>query len=128
MRLSPVTLFLLILTASFRGENCDSFSAAPCYNFDTVTAGVIVEGEIPFTNTGQEPMLIWNITTSTGAMVAWATKEPIAPGKGDIIRFKFMTMGKSGPQSKSITVQYGSDCYAVVKVNGVVQAAVADKR
>jgi hypothetical protein len=121
MRYIPVAIVLMLL-CGFTGNDCSCFSAEAVSRFDTTVAGNVVNGKIPFRNNGTEPMIIAMVKTSTGAMVAWTTREPIPPGKSDTIHYKFDTRGKRGPQDKTISVEYNGDCYQVIRVTGFVKA------
>ncbi|MEZ5029990.1 MAG: DUF1573 domain-containing protein [Saprospiraceae bacterium] len=74
------------------------------YDFGKVKSGVSVTHEYQFTNTGQEDLIIANAKGSCGCTVPQWPKEPIAPGKTGIIKVVFDSKGKSGPQSKRVTI------------------------
>lgn len=86
------------------------------YWFDTVYQGSTVDHEFRFTNTGKSPLIISNVTGSSGSVVPSYPKEPIGPGKSATIRVVFNTTGKAGPQQKSVTVTSNA-CEAVVVLN-----------
>ncbi|MBI5220062.1 MAG: DUF1573 domain-containing protein [Bacteroidia bacterium] len=71
--------------------------------------GVIIEGEkvsysFKFKNTGKSDLIISSAKGSCGCTVPKYDKEPIAPGKDGFIEVIFDSSGKSGMQSKTITV------------------------
>lgn len=74
------------------------------YWFDTVYQGSIVDHEFRFTNKGKTPLIISNVQGSSGSVVPYYPKEPIAPGQSAMIRFVFNTNGRYGPQQKTVTV------------------------
>lgn len=74
------------------------------YNFKTVKAGTKVKHEFKFTNTGKEPLIISNCKASCGCTVPAWPKTPIKPGGTGTIEIEFDSTGKSGPQSKTVTV------------------------
>ena len=57
-----------------------------------------------FKNTGNEPLIITNAKGSCGCTVPSWPKEPIAPGKSGEIKVVFDSNGKSGAQSKRVTI------------------------
>lgn len=74
------------------------------YDFGKVKSGASVTHEYEFTNTGQENLIIANAKGSCGCTVPQWPKEPIAPGKTGVIKVVFDSKGKSGPQSKRVTI------------------------
>ncbi len=84
----------------------------PQIRFDSTTLdmGVIVQGAkvtkyYTFTNPGGAPLVISDVRGSCGCTVGknWP-REPIAPGKGGTIEVSFDSEGRSGHQSKTVTV------------------------
>lgn len=84
----------------------------PKIDFDSTTLdmGVIVQGAkvtkyYRFTNTGGGPLVIADVRGSCGCTVGknWP-REPVAPGKGGTIEVSFDSEGRSGHQSKTVTV------------------------
>jgi hypothetical protein len=61
-----------------------------------------------FTNTGTEPLLIYNAVTSTGAVTAEFPKAPIKPQERNKIRVAFNPRHKVGAQNKTIMVYSNS--------------------
>lgn len=76
------------------------------YKFDVgeVEEGTVIEYEFPFTNVGNEVLIISNCKSSCGCVVPECPKEPIEPGRSGIFKAQFDTTGKSGKQSKSLTM------------------------
>lgn len=72
--------------------------------FGTIEEGETVEHSFSFTNSGKAPLLITGATASCGCTVPDYPREPIAPGKGGIIRVSFNSKGKPGHQEKTVTV------------------------
>ncbi len=76
--------------------------------------GTIKQGESPetifkFTNTGNEPLIIETAKGSCGCTVPEWPKDPIAPGGKGEIKVQFNSAGKSGDQSKSVTLTANTD-------------------
>jgi hypothetical protein len=76
----------------------------PVYDFGTRKTGEQVDHVYKFTNTGSEPLVITNAKGSCGCTVPDWPKEPIpAGGKGEI-KVRFDGKGKTGPQSKNVSI------------------------
>lgn len=91
------------------------------YYFDTVYQGSTVDHEFRFTNVGKSPLIISNVCGSSGSVCPSYPKEPIAPGKSEMIRVVFNTTGKMGNQYKSVTVtSNASEPTLVLSIKGVV--------
>lgn len=74
------------------------------FNFGTVNAGEKVEHNFKIKNTGREPLIITNASSSCGCTVPEWPKDPISPGKSGEIKVVFDSNGKSGAQSKRVTI------------------------
>ncbi len=74
-------------------------------SFGEVPQGPKVEGTFVFTNTGQNPLEIKNVTTSCGCTGAVVDEKMVfEPGESGKIKFTFNTEGRLGHQEKTITV------------------------
>lgn len=60
--------------------------------------------EFVFTNTGDSPIIIQNISTSCGCTTPSYTKQPVLPGKTGTIKVSYSTLGRVGSFNKKITV------------------------
>jgi len=74
------------------------------YDFGTITEGDTVEHNFAFTNTGEFPLIINNITASCGCTTPEWPRDPIAPGQQSSIKVRFNSKGKMGMQNKTITI------------------------
>lgn len=74
------------------------------YDFGTRKTGEIVEHVYKFKNTGSEPLVITNAKGSCGCTVPQWPKEPIPAGGEGEIKVKFDGKGKTGPQSKNVSI------------------------
>ena len=74
------------------------------FNFGTVTAGEKVKHVFKFKNTGTEPLILSDVRTTCGCTVPTWPREPIAPGKSSEIVVQFDSNGKSGAQSRRVTI------------------------
>jgi Protein of unknown function (DUF1573) len=75
------------------------------HDFGDMQAGDKVEYTFKFTNTGNEPLIITNVTVTCGCTTpkGWP-RDPIASGAKGEINIAFNSLGKSGKQNKVITV------------------------
>lgn len=91
------------------------------FNFGKVKAGEKVEHEYTFKNTGKEPLVISNAKGSCGCTVPEWPKEPIAPGGTGKILVHFDSKGKSGPQTKQVTITANTDpVQSIIYIKGEV--------
>ena len=79
------------------------------FNFGKIKSGEKVSHEYKFTNTGKEPLVISNAKGSCGCTVPKWPKEPIAPGATSSILVEFNSKGKSGSQTKQVTITANTD-------------------
>ncbi|KIX22944.1 hypothetical protein SY27_01670 [Flavobacterium sp. 316] len=113
-------LLILLVVVLF---NVNSFAQdGPKIEFkeETINYGEVVKGVddgirvFEFTNTGNAPLVIKNVTSTCGCTIPTKPSEAILPGKSDKITVKYNM--NPGPISKTITVESN----AVNKPNGVV--------
>ena len=81
-----------------------TFAEKGIYNFGTLTEGDTVEHVFAFTNTGEFPLIINNVTASCGCTTPDWPHEPVAPGAKSSVRVRFNSRGKQGEQNKTITI------------------------
>ena len=74
------------------------------HNFGKINQGESVSHQFVFTNTGQAELIINNAKGSCGCTVPKWPRKPIAPGESEEIKVTFNSAGKSGNQSKTITL------------------------
>lgn len=72
--------------------------------YDTIDQGDIVEYEFKFTNTGERPLTINDVKGSCGCTIGSYPFLDIAPGEQNVIKARFDSKGKQGPQFTTITV------------------------
>jgi outer membrane murein-binding lipoprotein Lpp len=75
------------------------------YDFGTINEGEVIERVFNFTNNGQAPLVISNITASCGCTSPDWSKAPIQPGKTGFVKVVFNSAAKSGAQSPTVTIQ-----------------------
>ena len=79
------------------------------FTFGKVKAGDIVQHIFRFTNAGDEPLVLSNAKGSCGCTVPSWPKDPIPPGGSGAIVVQFDSKGKSGPQTKQVTITANTD-------------------
>lgn len=79
------------------------------HNFGKIKEGEKVVHNFKFKNTGKEPLIINSAKGSCGCTVPEWPKEPVAPGASGEIKVEFNSKGKSGQQSKSVTIMANTD-------------------
>jgi hypothetical protein len=89
--------------------------------------GMIEQGEkvshiFTFKNTGNEPLVLSNVKPSCGCTTPKWTKEPIAPGAQGEIQVEFDSKGKSGKQTKTVTITANTDpATTILTITGDIQ-------
>ena len=78
------------------------------YDFGKIKEGEVVKHKFKFTNTGTNDLILENVKPSCGCTALDWPKAPIAPGKTGEIEAQFNSAGKSGPQTKYITITLNS--------------------
>jgi hypothetical protein len=79
--------------------------AEKSHDFGKINQGDVVEYTFKFKNTGNQPLVLSNVSATCGCTVPEWPKEPIAPGKSGSIKATFNSAGKLGQQNKVITVE-----------------------
>lgn len=74
------------------------------FDFDTVFTGDIVEHTFKFKNTGKTSLLINDVRTGCGCTTPVWPKDPVPPGESSEVIVRFDTKGRSGRQTKSVTL------------------------
>lgn len=75
------------------------------YDFGTVKEGDVVEGVFKVSNRGKTDLVITDASASCGCTVPEWPKDAIKPGDSAEIKFSFNSKGRTGKQSKTITLQ-----------------------
>lgn len=100
-------------SANSTGETADSLETTRIkfdhtfFDFGKLMQGEIVEHTYFFTNTGKADFYIQSVQASCGCTTPDYTRSAVKPGERGKIVVKFNTNGRSGKQSKSISV-YGN--------------------
>lgn len=74
------------------------------HDFGSITQGETVSHTFRFKNNGTEPLKLTRVKPSCGCTTPEWSKEEVAPGEEGFIVVKFNSTGKSGVQSKAVTV------------------------
>ena len=83
--------------------------AQTTFDFGDVDDGEMVTHVYKFTNTGSEPLVIKDAKGSCGCTVPKWPKTPIPPGEQGEIQVEFNSKGKTGKQSKRVTITANTD-------------------
>jgi hypothetical protein len=95
------------------------------FKSEVIDYGEIAKGSdgvrvFEFTNTGNIPLVITDVTSSCGCTIPEKPKDPILPGKTGEIKVKYDT-NRVGPIRKTITVYSNADEPAKsIKIKGKV--------
>lgn len=92
------------------------------YDFGTVKDGEMVEHIFKFKNTGDQHLILINVTGSCGCTVPedWP-KHPLAPGETGEIKVVFNSSGRVGKVKKNVRVEANTNpTLSVLNLSGVV--------
>lgn len=98
---------------------------------DTIDYGTVTKGQdngvrvFEFTNTGDAPLIIKDVTSTCGCTVPTKPKDPIMPGKTGKIEVKYNM--NPGPIRKTITVESNAVNYPNGVVPLKIKGTVVDK-
>lgn len=84
------------------------------YDFGRITEGEKVAHIFAFENKGPGSLVIKSASTSCGCTVPKYDKAPIAPGRGGSLEVVFDSGGRSGIQTKTISVRSNSSTEVVI--------------
>jgi hypothetical protein len=74
------------------------------HDFGMLKSGESVACSFSFTNEGDNPLLISEVTAGCGCTNVKYPLKPVAPGKSGTIEVKYNTRGKNGHQRQMVTV------------------------
>jgi len=69
-----------------------------------IKEGKILEVVYHFKNTGTKPFIVQDVQASCGCTVPEKPEKPVLPGEEGVIKAKFDSHGKVGPNAKTLTV------------------------
>lgn len=97
------------------------------WDFGTIPQGKPVKHQFSFTNTGKAPIVIQNVQASCGCTTPTWPKEPILPGKSDVIEVQYNAANPGG-FNKSITItSNAASASKMLYIKGTVEAAPKDQ-
>ena len=131
--LLTILVFSLSVFAQTNIDNVKDTTNGPQIKFEKIVHdyGKVFQGadgnsEFWFTNTGNEPLILSKPASSCGCTVPTWPKEPILPGKKDVIKVTYNTHG-IGVFNKTITITSNAkNSRIVLTVKGEVQAKPAE--
>jgi hypothetical protein len=94
---------------------------------DSHDFGVVVEGtqatyDFEFTNGGDAPVIISNVSASCGCTTPFWTKEPVLPGKKGKVTASYNSAGRPGVFYKTVTVvSNAQNANVVLTIKGTVE-------
>lgn len=108
MRVNILRLLILALALTV----CTTANGKGIISLDKSTHdfGVILESDgnvshiFTFTNTGDEPIIISNVSVSCGCTTPEWTKSPILPGKKGSVTATYLVAGRPGPFDKGLVI------------------------
>jgi hypothetical protein len=106
-----IILALAMLAPAFAQSNGEKKSngavltfVETSHDFGDIYQGDKVSTVFKFQNSGNEPLILSNVSTTCGCTAPNWPKEPIAPGKSGEITVTFNSAGKMGVQNKVVTI------------------------
>ena len=120
--LPMVILIMLIFSISLSAKAVLEFKEKTV-DFGEAESGKVIDVEFEFTNTGDELLIIKNISTSCGCTAAKLDKREYQPDEKGVIKVKFFTQGYSGKVVKTVTVSSNDKdkIYSRLKVQGILK-------
>ena len=122
--MKKLALFLFVSTFAL-AVHAQEKVAKIDFKEDTIDYGEIAQGSnglrvFEFTNTGNAPLVISNVSSSCGCTVPKWTSEPVQPGQKGTIEVKYDTK-RVGPIRKTVTVSSNAETPTVaLKIKGKV--------
>lgn len=125
-----VTIMLAFTAFVVNAQNGPQFKFknGEMHDFGTIKEGPTVKYDFEFTNTGKEPLIIYDATADCGCTKPSWPKQPILPGQAGKITVEYNTVGRVAPFSKYIYIksnaggQGGKERYEL-RIKGTVVAA-----
>ena len=120
-----ITIFavcMVAVSALADGKLAEATFDAKVYDFGTIKeANGPVSCFFEFTNTGDKPLLIIDVTASCGCTRPEYPSKPIKPGKKGKIKVTFSPIGRPGAFKKTIKVKTnGKERTTTLRIEGTV--------
>jgi hypothetical protein len=98
------------------------------HDFGTIKQGDKVTYEFKFKNTGQADLLISDAKGSCGCTVPEYPKTPIMPGEDGKLKVSFDSSGKSGLNTKSVTITCNTkENNKIINIKANIEPSLATK-
>jgi hypothetical protein len=93
------------------------------FDFGTINQGDKIEHDFTFSNTGKSDLIIRNTRGSCGCTVGTPEKSTLKPGESSKLHVTFNSAGKSGQQSKTVTITCNdpANASAMITLTGKVE-------
>lgn len=92
------------------------------HDFGEIKQGDKVSYTFTFKNTGDNDLTIISANASCGCTVPEYTKEPLKPGKSGKMKVSFDSSGKTGVQTKTVTVRANTPTgYETLKIKATIK-------
>ena len=112
-------LGIVLLSLAF--VSCKENATSKIDSTNLVKEGDVVEGIFKVANKGKTDLVITDASASCGCTVPEWPKEAIKPGDSAEIKFSFNSAGRTGKQSKTITLQTNSENVTeMLRISGTV--------
>jgi len=97
------------------------------FDFGTINQGDKVEHDFTFRNTGKSDLIIRKTKGSCGCTVGTPEKSTLKPGESSKLHVTFNSAGKSGQQSKTVTITCNDpkNSTAIITLTGKVEVKTA---
>jgi outer membrane murein-binding lipoprotein Lpp len=96
------------------------------YDFGAIKEGEVIEHLFKFTNNGQAPLVISNITASCGCTSPDWSKAPVKPGEDGYVKVVFNSTSKSGAQAPTVSIQANTNPSVTrLRLKGTVTPKIA---
>ena len=120
-KLLIITLFISLLTVFLAAESQIKFKETTV-DFGEIDSGQVVDLNFEFENTGNDVLIIKNISASCGCTATKLLKKEYQPGEKGTIPVKFNSRGYHGKVTKSITVATNDkeNVYSRLQITGKV--------
>ncbi len=132
MKKISILLFALVLMVSCKQETENTGTAMPeepkteaktenkkqlteikfyeeSHDFGEIAEGEKVSHRFKFKNVGKYPLIIESVKPSCGCTTPNYSKDPVPPGEEGFIDVEFNSKGRSGKQTKSITIRANTE-------------------
>jgi len=134
-----LTIVAIIAMSTFTKVNAQTTApAAPAdgpkivftdqsHDFGKITEGTQAKFSFKFTNTGNQPLVITNVSTPCGCTTPTYTHDPVAPGKTGEIAVNYNSTGRGGEFNKVLTVTTNIAAGQGKDVNIMIKGEVVPK-